>query len=122
MSSGSGGKTGLTQGPFQFGPSPYDTSAIEAAIQGIMDPEITARYKQLGLGAPGGGASTMQTQDLAQAGNLGNAAIGQLQTAEIGQPAFNPALQTPTTNQQGTVTGAGIGTALGAGLNLLKPS
>lgn len=120
MGTGTGSPKGLTQGPFQFGPSQFDTSAIESAIQGIVDPEIVARYKQLGLAAPGGGPSTMQTQDLAQASNLGNAALGQLQTSQVGQPAFNPALQPATTNQQGTVTGTAIGTAATGLGNLLK--
>jgi hypothetical protein len=55
----------------------------------------------------------MEGQDLANQTQLGQAAQGQLQTAQVGNPAFNPALQTPSVNQQGTVTGSEVGAAVG---------
>jgi hypothetical protein len=41
------------------------------------------------------GGSTPEQQDLSNQNLLGEAAVGQTQTQEVGNPAFNPALQTP---------------------------
>jgi hypothetical protein len=75
--------------PFNFGPSPFDISEIFGAT-GQNDQEIQARYNQLGMGG-----STPEQQDLSNQNLLGEAAVGQTQTQEVGNPAFNPALQTP---------------------------
>jgi hypothetical protein len=107
MSSGSGGKSGLTPGTFEFGPSQFDLQSILDALSGNQQ-TTTNRYDQLGLGG-----STMESQDLSQQKLLSEAAKGQVQTSEVNNPAFNPALQPATTNQQGTVVGSGIGAALG---------
>ena len=104
MSDGTGAK-GETTGPFAFGPSQFDISSILSAIGGNQG-EITNRYDQLGMGG-----STPEKQDLSQQDLLGQAAIGQQQTADVGNPAFNPALQTPSTNQSGTVIGSAVGSA-----------
>ena len=104
MGTGTGGK-GDSTGPFQFGPSQFDIGAILNAVGG-NDETTTARYNQLGMGG-----STPEQTDLAQQGTIGQAAAGQLQTADVGNPAFNPALQTPTTNQEGTVIGSALGSA-----------
>ena len=100
MSDGTGAK-GETTGPFAFGPSQFDLGAI-----GGNQGEIKNRYDQLGMGG-----STPEKQDLSQQDLLGQAAIGQQQTADVGNPAFNPALQTPSTNQSGTVIGSAVGSA-----------
>jgi hypothetical protein len=103
MSSGgstnSGGKAGISgldtnlqQGQFEFGPSQFDLGAISDATGG-NEQSTTARYSQLGMGG-----STPELQDLASQANLGQAAIGQEQTADVTNPAFNPALQTAQTN------------------------
>jgi hypothetical protein len=96
MSESGGGKSGLDtnlqQGPFEFGPSQFDLGAIMNAVGGNQQ-STTNRYNQLGMGG-----STPELQDLAQQQNLGQAAIGQEQTADVGNPAFNPALQPAQTN------------------------
>ena len=100
MSSGGGGgkggisglDTNLQQGNFAFGPSQFDQSAIDAATSGNQQ-TTTDRYNQLGMGG-----STPELQDLAAQSNLGQAAIGQQQTADVGKAAFNPALQPATVN------------------------
>jgi hypothetical protein len=131
MSSGSdstGGKggvsgldTNLQQGAFEFGPSQFDLGAIMDAVQGNQQ-TTSARYNQLGMGG-----STPELQDLAQQSNLGQATVGQEQTADVTNPAFNPALQTAQTNipttavlaadqanqQAGQKLGAAAGQALG---------
>lgn len=104
MGTGTGGK-GESTGPFQFGPSQYDISQILGAVGGNQE-ATTKRYDQLGMGG-----STPEQQDLSQQNLLGQAAEGQLQTSEVTNPAFNPALQTPSTNQQGTVIGSAVGSA-----------
>ena len=88
----SGLDTNLQQGQFEFGPSQFDLGAIDAATQGNQQ-TTTNRYNQLGMGG-----STPELQDLANQANLGQAEIGQQQTADVGNPAFNPALQKVETN------------------------
>ena len=88
----SGLDTNLQQGQFEFGPSQFDLGAITDATQGNQQ-TTTARYNQLGMGG-----STPELQDLANQANLGQATIGQEQTSDVGNPAFNPALQTAETN------------------------
>ena len=94
--SGSGGKSGLDtnlqQGNFEFGPSQFDLGAIMSAVGGNQQ-TTSSRYNQLGMGG-----STPELQDLANQANLGQAEIGQQQTQDVGNPAFNPALQTAETN------------------------
>jgi hypothetical protein len=93
---GSSGKSGLDtnlqQGQFEFGPSQFDQGAIDAATQGNQQ-TTAARYNQLGMGG-----STPELADLANQANLGQATTGQEQTADVGNPAFNPALQPAQTN------------------------
>jgi hypothetical protein len=88
----SGLDTNLQQGQFEFGPSQFDQSAIDAATQGNQT-TTAARYNQLGMGG-----STPELADLAAASNLGQATTGQEQTSDVTNPAFNPALQTAQTN------------------------
>ena len=94
--SGKGGLSGLDtnlqQGQFEFGPSQFDLGAITDAVGGNQQ-TTTARYNQLGMGG-----STPELQDLANQANLGQATIGQEQTQDVTNPAFNPALQTAQTN------------------------
>lgn len=118
----SGLDTNLQQGQFEFGPSQFDTNAIMSAIGGNTQ-GIQNTYSQLGMGG-----STPEQEDLANQGNLGQAAIGQEQTQDVTQPAFNPALQTAQTNiptsavltaeqlnqQAGAQEGGAIGGALGS--------
>lgn len=88
----SGLDTNLQQGQFEFGPSQFDLGAITDAVGGNQQ-TTTARYNQLGMGG-----STPELQDLANQANLGQATIGQEQTQDVTNPAFNPALQTAQTN------------------------
>ena len=88
----SGLDTNLQQGQFEFGPSQFDQDAITAATGGNQQ-TTSARYNQLGMGG-----STPELQDLANQANLGEATTGQEQTADVGQAAFNPALQPAQTN------------------------
>lgn len=88
----SGLDTNLQQGAFEFGPSQFDLGAITDATQGNQQ-TTTNRYDQLGMGG-----STPELQDLANQANIGQATIGQEQTADVTNPAFNPALQTAQTN------------------------
>ena len=94
--SGKGGLSGLDtnlqQGQFEFGPSQFDLGAISDAVGGNQQ-TTTARYNQLGMGG-----STPELQDLANQANLGQATIGQEQTQDVTNPAFNPALQKAETN------------------------
>ena len=92
VSSKSGLDTNLQQGQFEFGPSQFDLGAISDAV-GANQQSTSARYSQLGMGG-----STPELQDLANQANLGTAAVGQEQTADVTNPAFNPALQTAQTN------------------------
>jgi hypothetical protein len=100
-----GGKSGLDtnlqQGAFEFGPSQFDLGAIMNAQSGNQQ-TTTNRYNQLGMGG-----STPELQDLANQANLGQAEIGKQQTADVGNPAFNPALQPVETNlPTNTILGA----------------
>lgn len=88
----SGLDTNLQQGQFEFGPSQFDLGAITDAVSGNQA-STTARYNQLGMGG-----STPELQDLANQANLGQAAIGQAQTQDVTNRAFNPALQSAQTN------------------------
>lgn len=94
-SSGSQGGFNFTSGgaglPFNFGPSPFDLSAIMAAL-GDNTTAVTNRYKQLGLGG-----STMEEQDLAGQQKIADATIGQEQTSSVADPAINTSLQ-PSVN------------------------
>jgi hypothetical protein len=74
-------------GPFEFGPSAFDLQMIQDAV-GQNVQSIQNRYQQLGLGG-----STMEGQDVAGAQQMGQAEIGQQQTQDVSDPAFNPALQ-----------------------------
>ena len=122
--SGKGGLSGLDtnlqQGNFEFGPSQFDLGAIDAATSGNQQ-TTTARYNQLGMGG-----STPELQDLANAANVGQATIGQEQTQDVTNPAFNPALQKAETNlptsavlqdeQLNTQAGQNLGAAGGQAL------
>jgi hypothetical protein len=109
---------GGAEAPWNWGVSPFDQEAIDAAT-GSNTQATEDRYRQLGLSG-----STMEGQDVAQAGEMGTALTGQEQTQNVGQPALNPALQ-PTINQlisnpagqqQGTQLASLAGKALGSGL------
>ena len=93
---GSSGGFDVTSGgaglPFNFGPSPFDLSAIMSAV-GDNTQSVTNRYNQLGLGG-----STMEGQDLTGQQKLEDAAIGQEQTQTVADPAINTSLQ-PSVNQ-----------------------
>lgn len=78
--------------PFNFGPSPFDLSAIMSAV-GDNTEAVTNRYNQLGLGG-----STMEQQDLAGQDLIGQATIGQEQNKTVSDPAINTSLQ-PSINQ-----------------------
>ena len=113
----SGLDTNLQQGNFEFGPSQFDQSAIDAATSGNQQ-TTTARYNQLGMGG-----STPELADLAAQSNLGQATTGQEQTADVGNAAFNPALQQAQVNiptnavlaadQANTAAGQKLGAAAG---------
>jgi hypothetical protein len=93
---GGGGKSGGGSG----GVSDFDMAAIQQLIgQNIQ--ALQNRYKQLGLGQPSGdpltaalggtsltyaGPSTMENQDVADQNQLGQAAIGQVQTQNVDNP------------------------------------
>ena len=79
-----GGGTGA---PWNWGVSPFDQNMIDQAT-GSNTQATENRYKQLGLGG-----STMEGQDVAGAGQMGEAMTGQLQTQNESNPALNPALQ-----------------------------
>jgi hypothetical protein len=120
MSIGGSSKGGGAQGgfdvtggganaPWSWGVSPFDQSAIDTAT-GQNATSITDRYNQLGLGG-----STPEGQDLGSTPSLtggntaqGQALTGEEQTANVGNPALNPALQQQFNQQIGTNAGAGI--------------
>jgi hypothetical protein len=97
MMGGGGGKGG---GGGSGGVSDFDMAMIQQAIgQNIQ--ALQNRYKQLGLGQPSGdpltaalggtsltyaGPSTMETQDVADQNQLGQAAIGQVQAQNVSNP------------------------------------
>jgi hypothetical protein len=119
---------GGTNAPWNWGVSPFDLSSIVQAFNNAST-STTNRYNQLGLGG-----STMEGQDLgtipSATGGLAAASpavIGEEQTANVGQPALNPALQ-PQINEQiggsSSTTGASAlgslaGQALGLGASAL---
>ncbi|HEY1880557.1 MAG TPA: hypothetical protein VGG68_11560 [Caulobacteraceae bacterium] len=109
-SSGSQGGFNVTSGgaglPFNFGPSPFDLSAIMSAL-GDNTASVTNRYKQLGLGG-----STMEGQDLTGQQKIADATIGQEQTKTVSDPAINPSLQ-PSIN---SLIGVGSTQAANQGL------
>ena len=109
---------GGSEAPWNWGVSPFDQNMIDQATGSNIN-STENRYNQLGLGG-----STMEGQDVAQQGEAGEAMTGQEQTANVGNPALNPALQ-PTINtlipntqgaQEGSQLTALAGKALGAGL------
>jgi hypothetical protein len=87
-----GGGTGA---PWNWGTSPFDLSSIDTAVD-TSTSNIQNRYNQLGLGG-----STMEGQDVTGAQDAGQAMIGQQQTANVGQPALNPAEQPQLNNLVG---------------------
>lgn len=111
-----GGGTGA---PWNWGVSPFDQTQIADATASNTQ-AIGNRYDQLGLGG-----STAEQTDLTQAGNMGDAMTGQLQTANVGNAALNPALQPQLNSLVGVQSGGGsnasgaLGTLLGAGLKAL---
>lgn len=64
--------------------------------------------------------STMENQDLAQAGLAGSAALGQLQTQNAGDAALNPALQVAGTTAAPDTLGTTLGSLASAGTSLGK--
>lgn len=112
---GSGLKGGRNTGG-QGGASNFDIGLIEQAVgQNIQ--ALQNRYKQLGLGVPSGdplqaalhgtsltyaGPSTMEQQDIANQQQIGQAAIGQVQTNNIGNQFApgSPANLNELANQQ----------------------
>lgn len=121
---GGSGKNGFdvtgggTNAPWTWGVSPFDQHAIDMATAQSGE-AIANRYEQLGLGG-----STMERQDEAQNKLAGSAQTGQEQTANVGNPALNPALQ-PQLNElvgvnsgQGDKTAQTIGDIIGTGAKL----
>jgi hypothetical protein len=108
---GSSGGFDVTSGgaglPFNFGPSPFDLSAIMSAV-GDNTQSVTNRYNQLGLGG-----STMEQQDLTGQDLLGQATIGQEQNTTVADPAINTSLQ-PSVN---SLIGVGSTQSANQGLN-----
>lgn len=109
--SGKGG-SGSGGGQYNYGVSPFDINAIMSAM-GLNEQAIGNRYDQLGLGG-----STMQGQDIGTtpsitggAAGQGAAALGQLETANQGSAALNPAQQS---NAQTLSNQAQAGSALGS--------
>lgn len=111
--------------PWNWGISSYDRNAIQSALTGA-EGTTQARYNQLGLGG-----STMEGQDLGNVASTtgglpqeANALLGGEQTANVGNPALNPALQSPinellgatSTAQSSSALGQLAGTALGAAI------
>lgn len=107
---------GGTDAPWNWGVSPFDQTQISDAT-GSNTQAIEDRYQQLGLGG-----STMEGQDVAGAGQMGDAMTGQLQTQNVGNAALNPALQ-PQLNSLIGATGnsnlsSELGTLAGSALKL----
>lgn len=149
IAGGGGGKGG---GGGSAGVSDFAMQMIEQAVgQNIQ--ALQNRYKQLGLGQPSGdpltaalggtsltyaGPSTMEAQDVAAQQQIGQAAQGQLQTQNVGNPFApgSPANLAELASQQqqfqsasGSIAGArdaanaggpgtGPGTGLGGGTSL----
>lgn len=100
--------------PWTWGTSPFDLNSIVQAFHQNMG-STKARYDQLGLGG-----STMEAQDLGGAPSVTGglpqqeqALIGQEQTANVGQPALNPALQPQIQQFPNPQTASANSTALG---------
>ena len=91
-----GGGTGA---PWTWGVSDFDQSMIDAATAGNTS-SMENRYSQLGLGG-----STPEIQDEGSIATQGEALTGQEQTANVGQPALNPALQPQLNSLIGVQTG-----------------
>ena len=112
---------GGADAPWSWGVSPFDQSAIDSAT-GSNVTSTENRYSQLGLSG-----STMEGQDVAQAGEMGQALTGQEQTSNVGNPALNPALQpildkligNPAGQQQSQQLSSLAGKAIGAGISSL---
>jgi hypothetical protein len=112
MSIGGGSKGGFdvqgggTNAPWSWGVSPFDQNQIDMAT-GANTQAVGNRYDQLGLGG-----STMEHQDQGGAELMGSALTGEEQTANVSNPALNPALQPQlnsligATSQQGTSLGS----------------
>lgn len=114
LGGGGGGKGGsdIQQGPFSFGPSPFDLSQDYGAQQDNLT-SLVNRYAQLGLGG-----STMQGQDLSGTQLATQALIGNQQTQSVGNPATNPALQSPvTTPDTQSASSGSLQGLLNAGVN-----
>lgn len=95
---GGGGKSGGGGG--SAGVSDFSMQAIAEAVGQNIE-ALQNRYKQLGLGQPSGdpltaarehtsltyaGPSTMEAQDVANQQNIGQAAVGSLQAANVNNP------------------------------------
>ncbi|HEX3524237.1 MAG TPA: hypothetical protein VHT52_19375 [Stellaceae bacterium] len=93
---------GGTNAPWNWGVSDFDQSQINAAT-GSNEQAVTNRYNQLGLGG-----STMEGQDVAGAGQMGEALTGQEQTANVGTAALNPALQPQLNSLIGAQSNPGV--------------
>jgi hypothetical protein len=121
-----GGKSGGGKGSGGGGLSSFDVNAIQEAL-GMGTQMISNRYQQLGLGNPDpnvfggdpataakaggslafGSPGTAQQMDIGGLGNIANAALGQLQTQNISNPAIagTPANQIQTNNQLSQLAG-----------------
>jgi hypothetical protein len=98
-----GGGTGE---PWNWGVSPFDQNMIDQATASNKS-GVTNRYDQLGLGG-----STMEGQDTATAGQMGDAMTGQLQTTNQTNPALNPAQQPQINQIVGNLGGSGQNSTL----------
>jgi hypothetical protein len=110
---GGGGKSGGGSG----GVSDFDLAMIQQAVgQNIQ--ALQNRYHQLGLGQPSGdpltaalggtsltyaGPSTMENQDVAAQNQIGQAAVGQVQAANVDNP-FAPGSPANLAFQQSQLT------------------
>jgi hypothetical protein len=82
--------------------SDFDQSQINAAT-GSNTQAVENRYNQLGLGG-----STMEGQDVTGAQDMGTAMTGQEQTANVSNPALNPALQPQLNSLIGATANQGV--------------
>ena len=98
-----GGGTGA---PWNWGVSDFDQSLIDQGTASNKS-AVTNRYDQLGLSG-----STMEGQDVAGAGQMGEAMTGQMQTANVGNPELNPALQPPINSIIGNLGQSGSSSTL----------
>jgi hypothetical protein len=117
MMGGGGGKSGGGSG----GASDFDLFAIQQAVGQNID-ALQNRYKQLGIGEPSGdplqaalkgtsltyaGPSTMEQQDIAAQNQIGQAAVGSVQAANINNPFApgSPANLATLAQQQSQLSG-----------------